>query len=70
MTISLTKVQEVRSVPNCVTLSIDIHVEFPSRVDGKRRYLARDSDFVSWDEACRVPKHKVPLRRSVCMYLY
>ena len=68
MTISLTKVQEFCSVPNCVTLSIDIEV--PSRVDGKRRYLARDSDFVSWDEACRVPKHKVPLRRSVCMYLY
>ena len=27
-------------------------IEVPSRVDGKRRYLARVSDFVSWDEAC------------------
>ena len=29
-------------------------IEVPSRVDGKRRNLARVSDFVSWDEACRV----------------
>ena len=26
-------------------------IEVPSRVDGKRRYLARVSDFVCWDEA-------------------
>ena len=26
---------------------------------GKRRYLARVSDFVSWDGACRVPRHKI-----------
>ena len=26
-------------------------IEVPSLVDGKRRYLARVSDFVSWDEA-------------------
>ena len=30
-----------------------------SLVDGKRRNLARVSDFVSWDEACRVPRHKI-----------
>ena len=30
----------------------DIDIEVPSRVDGKRRNLARVSDFVSWDEAC------------------
>ena len=37
-------------------------IEVPSRVDGKRRNLARVSDFVSWDEACRVPRHecKIP----------
>ena len=34
-------------------------IEVPSRVDGKRRNLARVSDFVSWDEACRVPRHKI-----------
>ena len=34
-------------------------IEAPSRVDGKRRYLAQVSDFVSWDEACRVPRHKI-----------
>ena len=34
-----------------------MHIEVPSRVDGKRRNLARVSDFVSWDEACRVPIH-------------
>ena len=34
-------------------------IEVPSQVDGKRRYLARVSDFVSWDEACRVPRHKI-----------
>ena len=34
-------------------------IEVPSRVDGKRRNLARVSDFVSWDEACRVPRHKL-----------
>ena len=28
-------------------------IEVPSLVDGKRRYLSRVSDFVSWDEACR-----------------
>ena len=36
-----------------------LDIEVPSRVDGKRRYLARVSDFVSWDEACRVPRHKI-----------
>ena len=34
-------------------------IEVPSRVDGKRRNLAWVSDFVSWDEACRVPRHKI-----------
>ena len=34
-------------------------IEVPSRVDGKRRNLARVSDFVSWDEACRVPRNKI-----------
>ena len=34
-------------------------IEVPSQVDGKRRNLARVSDFVSWDEACRVPRHKI-----------
>ena len=34
-------------------------IEVPSLVDGKRRYLARVNDFVSWDEACRVPRHKI-----------
>ena len=34
-------------------------IEVPSRVDGKRRYLARVRDFVSWDEAYRVPRHKI-----------
>ena len=34
-------------------------IEVPSLVDGKRRNLARVSDFVSWDEACRVPTHKI-----------
>ena len=34
-------------------------IEVPSRVDGKRRNLARVSDFVSWHEACRVPRHKI-----------
>ena len=34
-------------------------IEVPSRVDGKRRYLAQVSDFVSWDEVCRVPRHKI-----------
>ena len=34
-------------------------IEVPSLVDGKRRNLARVSDFVSWDEACRVPRHKI-----------
>ena len=34
-------------------------IEVPSRVDAKRRNLARVSDFVSWDEACRVPRHKI-----------
>ena len=36
-----------------------MEIEVPSRVDGKRRNLARVSDFVSWDEACRVPRHKI-----------
>ena len=40
------------------TLSIRV-IEVPSLVDGKRRNLARVSDFVSWDEACRVPRHKI-----------
>ena len=34
-------------------------IEVPSRVDGKRRYLAQVSEFVSWDEACRVSRHKL-----------
>ena len=34
-------------------------IEVPSRVGGKRRNLARVSDFVSWDEACQVPRHKI-----------
>ena len=34
-------------------------IEVPSLVDGKRRNLARVSDFVSWDEACLVPRHKI-----------
>ena len=38
---------------------LDRDIEVPSRVDGKRRNLARVSDFVSWDEACRVPRHKI-----------
>ena len=29
--------------------SLGEEIEVPSRVDGKRRYLARVSDFVSWD---------------------
>ena len=37
----------------------EVDIEVPSRVDGKRRNLARVSDFVSWDEACRVPRHKI-----------
>ena len=41
------------------SLSIGRVIEVPSRVDGKRRNLARVSDFVSWDEACRVPRHKI-----------
>ena len=36
-------------------------IEVPSRVDGKRMYLARVSDFVSWDEACRVSRHDASL---------
>ena len=32
-------------------------IEVPSRVGGKRMYLARVSDFVSWDEACVLPIH-------------
>ena len=36
-----------------------VDIDVPSRVDGKRRNLARVSDFVSWDEACRVPRHKI-----------
>ena len=37
----------------------NVDIEVPSLVDGKRRNLARVSDFVSWDEACRVPRHKI-----------
>ena len=40
-------------------IGIVVEIEVPSRVDGKRRNLARVSDFVSWDEACRVPRHKI-----------
>ena len=45
-----------------------IDKEVPSRVDGKRRNLARVSDFVSWDQACRVPRHKITHSR-VARYL-
>ena len=34
-------------------------IEVPSLVDGKRMYLAQVSDFVSSDEACQVPRHKI-----------
>ena len=34
-------------------------IEVPSRVDGKMRNLIRVSDFVSWDEASQVPRHKI-----------
>ena len=34
-------------------------IEVPSLVDGKRRNLALVSDFVSLDETCRVPRHKI-----------
>ena len=36
-----------------------VDIEVPSLVDGKKRNLARVTDFVSWDEACRVPRHKI-----------
>ena len=42
-----------------IRFSQNKEIEVPSRVDGKRRNLARVSDFVSWDEACRVPRHKI-----------
>ena len=31
----------------------------PSLVDGNRRYLALESDFVSWDSAGLVPRRKL-----------
>ena len=37
-------------------------IEVPSRVDGKRRNLARVSDFVSWDEAFLQSKYLVNFR--------
>ena len=38
-------------------------IEVPSRVDGKRRNLARLSVFLSWDEACQVPR-QVPRHKT------
>ena len=48
----------IESLVQCVEQGV-LEIEVPSRVDGKRRNLARVSDFVSWDEACRVPRHKI-----------
>ena len=39
-------------------------MEVPSLVDGKRRYLALVSDFVSWDETCRVMEPVSPTIKS------
>ena len=36
-----------------------LDIEVPSLVNGKRRYLAQVSDFVSWDSASLVPRHKI-----------
>ena len=49
----------LRNQTNTAGCQTDVDIEVPSRVDGKRRNLARVSDFVSWDEACRVPRHKI-----------
>ena len=44
---------------NCKTHLRVGEIEVPSLVDGKRRYFARVSDFVSWDSASLVPRHKI-----------
>ena len=41
-------------------------IEVPSQVDERRRYLARVSDFVSWDEACTSARH-IRLRKTFSM---
>ena len=46
----------LQAINLCVAIP---EIEVPSRVEEKRRYLAGVSDFVSWDEACRVPRHKI-----------
>ena len=41
----------------CFTLMMTWHlivIEVPTRVNGKRMYLALMHDFVSWDEACHL----------------